>query len=95
MSGGKSSDAAGVRLGREPSFRELGLVGSLLSGGESAEPTNKCGRVRKNRRALKVPERAKRVAARRVTWYATWPPEWEIQRERLFGTRQTKFTAGY
>jgi len=65
------------------------------SGGESAEPTTKCGRVRKNRRALKVPEREKRVAVKKVAWYWTWAPEWENQRERLYGTRQTKFTAGY
>ena len=66
-------------MGRDPKFRELWLVSSLswkdciwmsemggVGGDGSSWPITKSGRVRKNRTALNVPEREKRVAVKRV-----------------------------
>jgi hypothetical protein len=39
--------------------------------------------VKKNRMALKVPEREKRVAVKRVAWYGTWWPRKNRQRAML------------
>ena len=46
-------------------------------------PTTKSGRVKKNRIALKAPDREKRVAVKRVDWYGVRCPKKNHQRTIL------------
>jgi hypothetical protein len=50
--------------------------------------------VRKNRMALNIPEREKRVLADRLNWYGTLKPLKDNQREMLLGSMQKMYTAG-
>jgi len=92
-SGRTQLEATGLRVGRDPKFRELGLVCPLLwkesiwmltvGVGGSAVPITKFGRVRKNRTLLSIPEREKKVAVERVDWHGTSKPEKNLQRAML------------
>ena len=85
-------EAEGLRMGRDPNSRALGLVRSLSwkdciwvsTAGLSEEgPTTKFGRVKKNKILLNIPEREKKVAVERVNWYGTLNPEKNRQRAML------------
>jgi hypothetical protein len=77
------SEAARSRLGRDP------------SGGESAAPTTKFGRVKKKRVASITPEREKRVLVVKVTWYGTLKAKKKRQRATALGVMQIMYTTGY
>jgi len=51
----------------------LPLVSSMggAAGGESAMPTTKSGRVKKNKMASNIPRSERKVAVKKVTWYGT------------------------